>query len=54
MVAWKPVSGNEVVAWLKVEVVQFVVEWQIVQSVGKPAATWAGLVVPVKSAWWQP
>ena len=54
MVAWKPVSGKEVVLWLNVEVVQLVVEWQIEQSVGNPADTCAGFEVPVKSAWWQP
>jgi hypothetical protein len=47
MVAWKPVNGNAVVLWLKVDDVQLVVEWQMVQSVGNPAATCAGLVVPV-------
>jgi hypothetical protein len=34
-----------VAAWLKVDPDQEVVLWHIEQSVGKPAATWLGLVV---------
>ena len=41
------------VLWLKVAPVQVVVEWQVVQSVGNPAAWWLGLVVPLYWVWWQ-
>jgi hypothetical protein len=37
--------GNQV--WLKVAPVQAVVLWQVVHVVGKAAAVWLGLVVPV-------
>jgi hypothetical protein len=50
MVVWNPVNGNDVVLWLKVDVSHEAVVWHCVQSVGKPPATCAGLVVPVKSA----
>jgi len=37
----------------KVAGIQAVVVWHVVQVVGQAAATWFGLVVPVKSALWQ-
>jgi hypothetical protein len=37
-VACAPVSGNDVVLWLNVALVQFVVEWQVAHVVGKPTA----------------
>jgi hypothetical protein len=43
--AWAPVSGNTL-GWLNVEGCQTLVEWHVAQVVGKPAAAWAGLVVP--------
>ena len=48
-----PVSGNAVVPWLKVAPSQRVVVWQVVQVVEKPAAACGGVVVPLKSVWWQ-
>ena len=43
-----PVKGNGVLLWLNTAPDQVVVEWHSEQSVGKPAATWAGFVVAVK------
>jgi hypothetical protein len=40
-----PVSGNLVVLWLKVAGDQAVVVWHTSHVVGKPEATWFGLVV---------
>ena len=40
-----PVSGNLVLEWSKEAGIQPLVEWQMEQSVGKPAALWFGLVV---------
>jgi hypothetical protein len=34
-----PVNGKAVVEWLKVDEVQFIVEWHKEQSVGNPAVT---------------
>jgi hypothetical protein len=44
-VAWKPVSGNNVLEWSNVALSHVAVLWQTEQSVGNPAATWLGLVV---------
>src|ERR1019366_2477418 len=52
-VACSPTRANPVVAWLKVAPFQFVVVWQPEQSCGKLAALWGGLLVPLKSPWWQ-
>ena len=48
-----PVSGNGVLLWLKVAVVQVMgaAPWQVVQSVGKVVC--GGLLAPWKSDWWQ-
>ena len=45
-VLWAPVSGNAVPAWSNVAPGHAAVPWQDAQSVGKPAATWFGFVVP--------
>ena len=47
-----PVSGHQL--WLKLEPVQPAVVWQVSQVCGKLLETCGGLVVPLKSAWWQP
>ena len=49
---WEPVNGNWVLEWSKVAPFQFAVVWHSEQSVGKPAAGWLGLVVPLKSVIW--
>ena len=48
-----PVSGNWVRLWSNLAPFHCDVVWQITQSCGKPAATWFGLAVPLKSARWQ-
>ena len=49
---WLPdVIGNQV--WLNVAPGHCVVLWQVSQVVGKPAATWFGLVVDLYSGAWQ-
>ncbi len=54
-VACTPSSGNAVVAWLNVACCQFASEtlWQVSHAVGKPAWTWLGFLVLLKSVWWQ-
>ncbi len=46
VVVCAPVSGKVVVLWLKVDVVQLLVEWQIEQSCGNPAVMWFGTAPP--------
>ena len=48
-----PTLSQSIFAWLNDDGIHAVVEWQKEQSVGKPAAIWLGLVVPVKLALWQ-
>ena len=49
-----PVRAKRVLAWLKVDGLQAVVLWHVVQVCGKPALTWFGLVVLWKVVRWHP